>query len=163
LPSEERADRQHDGVGRDLHAGLRDDAADARAVEHETVDVLLEQREVRLGVEQLANRTLVEHAVGLRARRAHGRPLAAVQDAEMDARAVDRARHRAAEGVDLLRQMALADTADRRVAAHLPQRLDVLRQEQRAHAHAGGGERGFGAGMASADDDATVTDRVIHK
>ncbi len=150
-------------VGRDLHAGLRDDAAHARAVEHQAVDVLLQQRQIRLGVEQLADRALVERAVGLRARRAHGRALAAVQGAEVDAGAIDRARHRAAERVDLLREMPLADAADRRVAAHLAQRFDVLRQQQRAHAHAGRGQRGLGAGVAAADDDATVVSRIVHK
>jgi hypothetical protein len=40
-----------------------------------------------------------------------------------------------------------------RVAAHLPQRLDVVRQQQRLAAHAGRGQRGFGAGMAAADHD----------
>jgi type IV pilus assembly protein PilO len=39
-------------------------------------------------------------------------------------------RHQAAEGVDLLDQMALADTADGRVARHLAQGLDVLRQQK---------------------------------
>ena len=49
--------------------------------------------------------------------------------------------------------MALADAADGRVAAHLAQRLDGLREQQRARAHAGGRERGFGARVAAADDD----------
>ncbi len=163
LAVEERADRQHDGVGRYLHAGLRDDAVRSRAVEQQAVDVLLQQREVRLGVQQLANRAPIQRAVGLRARRAHGGTFAAVQDPEMDARAIDRARHRAAERVDLLREVPFADAADRGVAAHLPQRLEVLRQEQRAHAHARRGQRSFGAGMAAADYDATVASRVIHK
>ena len=158
LAVEERADRQHDGLGRDAHAGLRDDAAHSRAVEQQAVDVLLQQREIRLGIEQLADGALVERAIGLGARRAHGRALAAVQGAEVDAGAIDRARHGAAERVDLLGQMALADAADGRVAAHLAQRFDVLRQQQRAHAHAGRGERGLGAGVAAADDDATVSE-----
>ena len=82
-----------------------------------------------------------------------------VQDAEVDAGAIDRARHRAAERVDLLRRDAPCRCRRSRVAAHLPQRLEVLRQEQRAHAHAGRGERGLGAGVAAADDDATVASR----
>jgi hypothetical protein len=40
-----------------------------------------------------------------------------------------------------------------RVAAHLPQRLDVVRQQQRLAAHAGRGQRGLGAGVAATDDD----------
>ena len=96
---------------------------------------------------------LVELAVGLRARRAHRRTLAGVQRAELDAGAVRGARHRAAQRVDLLDQVALADAADGRVAAHLAQRLDALREQQRARAHARGRQRGLGAGVAAADDD----------
>jgi hypothetical protein len=39
------------------------------------------------------------------------------------------------------------------VAAHLPQGLDVVRQQQRGAAHARRGQRRLGAGMAAADDD----------
>ena len=42
----------------------------------------------------------------------------------MDAGLVGRRGHRAAERVDLLDEVALADAADRRVAAHLAERLD---------------------------------------
>jgi hypothetical protein len=49
--------------------------------------------------------------------------------------------------------VALADPTDRRVAGHLPQGLDAVRQQQRAPAHAGGGERGLGAGVAATDHD----------
>jgi hypothetical protein len=80
----------------------------------------------------------------------------------VDAGAIDRARHGAAERVDLLRQVALADAADGRVTAHLPQRLQVLRQQQRAHAHASRSQRGLGAGVTAADDDAAKTDGILH-
>src|SRR5690606_27729159 len=113
-------------------------------------------------VEDLTDRPLVERAVRLRARRAHGRALARVQNAEVNARAVDRARHRAAERIDLFREMPLADAADRRVAAHLAERLDVLRRQQRAYTHARGGKRGLGSGMTAADHDATVANGITH-
>jgi hypothetical protein len=58
-----------------------------------------------------------------------------------------------AAAIDLLDEVALADAADRGVAAHLPQRLDVVREQQRGTAHARRGERGLGAGVAAADDD----------
>jgi hypothetical protein len=162
LAVEERADREHHGLGLDAHAGLRDDAAHARAVEQQAVDVLLQQREIRLGVEQLAHGALIEGAIGLRARRAHGRALTGVQRPKVNAGPIDRARHGAAERVDLLREMPLADTADGRVAAHLPKRLEILRQEQRAHAHARRGQRGLGAGVTAADDDTAKAGRIVH-
>ena len=49
--------------------------------------------------------------------------------------------------------MALADPADGRVAAHLPQRFDVVGEQQRGAAHARRSQRSLGAGMAAADDD----------
>ena len=76
-----------------------------------------------------------------------------VEDAELDAALVGGDRHRAAQRIDFLDQVALADAADRRVAAHLSERLDVVRQQQRLAAHAGGRQGGLGAGMAAADDD----------
>ena len=105
---------------------------------------------------------LVERAVGLRARRAHRRALARVEHAELDAGAIGGARHHAAERVDLPHQMALADAADGRIAAHLAERLDVLREQQRARAHARRRQRGLGAGVAAADDDHVKGVGVTH-
>ena len=61
--------------------------------------------------------------------------------------------HGAAHGIDLLDQMALADAADGRVAAHLTERLDVVRQQQSLATHAGAGQGGLGASMATANHD----------
>jgi hypothetical protein len=153
LAVEEGAGRQHHRAGAKADADLRHGADHAIALDHQVVDRLLEQRQVRLVFQHAADRGLVQDAVGLGPGRAHRRPLAAVEDAELDAALVGRQRHRAAERVDLLDQMALADAADRGVAAHGPQRLDVVAQQQGLAAHARGGERGLGAGMAAADDD----------
>ena len=153
LAAEERADGQHDRARAELDAGLRDDAAHLLAFDEQIGDFLLEQREVRLVLQHRADRLLVQDAIGLRARRAHRRTLARIEGTELDAGAIGRLRHRAAERVDLLDQVTLADAADRRVAAHLPERFDALRQQQRAHAHARRGQGGLGAGVAAADDD----------
>ena len=67
----------------------------------------------------------------LRPRRANGRPLARIQRTKLDAREVNCLRHRTAQCVDFPGQMALADAADGRVAAHLAQRCDVLRDQKR--------------------------------
>ena len=92
---------------------------------------LLEDGQVGLIFEFFANRHAVKLAIGLRAGRAHRRTLAPIQNAELDAGAIRGQRHGAAERVDFLDQVALADTADRRIAGHLPQGFDVMRQQQR--------------------------------
>ncbi len=153
LAAQERADRQHDCAGAELDACLRDDAAHLLAFDEEVGDFLLEQREVRLVLQHRADRLLVQDAVGLRARRTHRRTFAGIESAELNAGAIGGLRHRAAERVDLLDQVTFADAADRRVAAHLPERLDALRQQQRTHAHARRGQSGLGAGVPAAYDD----------
>jgi hypothetical protein len=42
---------------------------------------------------------------------------------------VRRMRHEPAQGIDLADQMALADAPDGRVAAHLPQRFQVMGEQ----------------------------------
>ena len=65
-------------------------------------------------------------------------------------------RHGAAERIDLAHQMALADAADRRVAAHLADRFDAVAEQQGTRAAARSGKRGFGAGVAATDHDHVV-------
>ena len=62
-------------------------------------------------------------------------------------------RHRSSKGIHLLHQMTFADATDRRIARHLPQGLDAVRQEKRAPAHARRSKRRFGAGMTATNDD----------
>ena len=71
----------------------------------------------------------------------------------MDAAVVRGDPHEAAQRVDLLHQVALADPPDGGVAAHLPEGLDALREEQGARAEARARERGLGAGVSAADHD----------
>ena len=49
--------------------------------------------------------------------------------------------------------MPFANATNRRVAAHLPQGLDVVAQQQGFATHARSGQCGLGAGMAAANDD----------
>ena len=71
----------------------------------------------------------------------------------MPAASIARA-HYATERIDFARQMTFADTADCRVAAHLPERLDILRDQQRSRTTACRRARRLGAGMPAANDDA---------
>ncbi len=128
-PTEERADRQHDGGRPIARAVSRYDARDACAVDDQVVGRRLDDRQPGLAVEQCLDRRLVEFPVGLGARRTHGRALARVEDPELDAGPVDRLGHRAAERVDLLGQVALADAADRRIAAHLAERAALVGEQ----------------------------------
>jgi hypothetical protein len=161
-PREEGAHGQHHGGRAEFDAGDRDHAADAVVFDDQIAAFLLEQREVRLVLERAAHERLVELAVRLHASRAHRGTLAGVQGARLDCGGIGRARHHAPERIDLLDQVTLADATDGRVAAHLPQRLDGLREQQRARSHAGSRQRGFGAGMPATHHDYVKIARRCH-
>jgi hypothetical protein len=110
-----------------------------------------------LGGQKVLDRLPVEPAVRLRARAPHRGTLAAVEDAELDPGAVDGAGHQSVEGVDLPHQMALGETADRRIARHLADRIATMGQQQRARAHARRRGGRLAACMAAADDDDVET------
>src|SRR2546430_10936846 len=58
--------------------------------------------------------------------RAHRRALAGIERAELDAGAVSRPGHGAAQRVDLAHQVSLADAADGRIATHLDRKSTRL-------------------------------------
>ena len=149
---EESPRRQHHRPALEHDAELGSHPGDAVAVEQQVVNRLLKQREVRLVFQPSSDGGLVQHTVGLRAGGAHRRPLGRIERAELDARLVGGDRHRPAQRIHLLHQMALADATDGRIARHRTEGFDVVRQQQRPRARAGTGERGFGAGMAATDD-----------
>src|SRR5262249_52291587 len=150
----ERSRGQYDGVSFEREADLGDHARDAgaSAVDRQVVDGLLKEREVRLVFEPPADRSLIENPIGLRASRPNRGTFARIERPKLDAGLVGRDRHCAAERVDLLHEMALADAADRRVARHLAERLDAVSEQQRLAAHPRAGKRSLGAGMTATND-----------
>ena len=85
------------------------------------------------------------------------------EDAELDARLVRHLSHRSAERVHFFDKVALANAADRRIAGELPDRIEIVRNEQRAASHACRSQSGFGPGMAAADHDDVKNFRKNHK
>ena len=99
------------------HAAVRD---------NEIVGLGLDHFEVRSGPDRGLHRRGIEFAVRLRARAAHGRTFAAVEHAELDAAAVGDPAHQPVERIDLAHQMALAETADGRIAATSRRRWRIV-------------------------------------
>ena len=148
---EKRAGRQHHRTRMEANAHLRHNPCHSITFDDQVIAGALKNLQVRLVLQPPADRRAVQHAIGLSTGGAHGRALGAVEDAELDARLISGRRHRTAQRIKLLDQVSLADAADRRVAAHLPERLDVVREQQGGAAHARRRERGLGAGMTAAD------------
>ena len=118
--AQERAGGEHHRAGADAPAIGRDDAGH-RAVRRPSGPRPPPSITSRLGVARIAAcmACAVELAVGLGARALHGRPLGAVEQAELDAGRVGHPAHQAVQRVDLAHQVALAEPADGRVAGHL--------------------------------------------
>ena len=135
-----RADRGHDRADRAVFGLDRDDF-----ILHQTQVLLLLERVLHIGA--------VFDAVGLRAQRVHGRALAAVEHTVLNAGRVRGAGHLAAQRVDLAHQMALGRAADRGVAGHVADRIQIDGKAGRMHTQPGGGKRGLDARVARADHD----------
>ena len=128
-------------------------AGDPPAREDEIVGLPLDHGEIGGLADRLLHRLGIELAVRLRPRAAYRRPLAAIEDAELDTAAVGHPAHQPVERIDLPHQMALAEPADRRIARHRPDGGEPVRHQGRRGAHAGGRGRGLAAGVAAADHD----------
>ena len=153
LAGQEGAGREHHRRRIEAKAGIGDRATHGIALDDEIVDGGLEHSEVGLVLHHVADVAAIQRTIRLATRRPYGGALRCIQGAPLDAGGIRGLGHDPAERVDLLDQVALADAADRRVAAHRAHGLDVVAEQQRARAGARGRECGFGAGMAAADHD----------
>ena len=150
---EERPRGHDDGPRPVSPAAAALDADDPAALDQERLDHLLAEREVLLAFDGQLGQELVSLLVALGARAVHRRPLAAVEQPELERRRVREQSHRATEGVDLADDLTLGHPPDRRIAAHLGDRVAVDRQERGPQPHPRRRERGFQPGMAGADHD----------
>ncbi len=123
------------------------------AMNQKIVDFGLDHREIWRRPDRPLHRRRIELAVGLGARTAHRRALAAIQDPKLDAALIGDPAHQAVQRIDFPHQMALAESANGRVAGHRADGRKAMRNQRRGRAHARGSGRGFAAGMPAADDD----------
>src|SRR5690606_30439866 len=97
----------------------------ALGIPQETVDEPLYDLDAGRAREGLPRMDPVPVLVDLKSGRAHRRPLAAVEHTAVDRTGVGRPSHEAAEGVDLLDEVAVGDASDRRIAGRLPDGVDA--------------------------------------
>ena len=132
-------------------ARLIDDAADPPILDDETFDEALQQMEALLLLHDGLHREAVELLVALEAGGLDGRAFGGVQQAEVDGGLVGDPAHLTAQGVDLLDELALGEAADRGVAGHQRNRVQVDVEQQRLAAHPRRRERRLAARVPSPD------------
>ncbi len=119
----------------------------------QVLDDFLSQHQILLRLDNPFHLLLVRLLVGLGARAVHGRALAAIEQAELDAGGVDCPAHRPPQRVNLADNLPLGHAADRRIATHLRHGIAVGGQQRRARPHPRRRQRRFTPGMPGADDE----------
>ena len=151
--AEKGAGGQHDGAGAKLAPVREPDAGAAPVADEEVVGLAFDHVEIRLGRECGLHGAGIEPAVGLGARAAHGRALAPVEQAELDAGRVRHAPHEPVQRIDLAHEMPFPEPADGRVARHGADRPETVRDEGRRSAEPRRGGSRLAARMAPAHHD----------
>ena len=116
--SKKRAGGQHDSGAGNRSPIRQNHPGDLCGCNVNVPDFTLDDMKVRGAGDGFLDGPRIEFAVGLGARSAHCRPLASVEQAELNTGCIGGTTHQSVEGIDLANEMTLAETADGRVAGH---------------------------------------------
>src|SRR5690554_444322 len=152
-PPEESAGTQHHGFAQEANAGFCNHTPYAITIDDQISRRLLKQGQIWLIFKHTTNSGFVTYAISLGPCSTHSWAFSCIKNAKLNTGMIGGQAHGPAQCIDLLDQMALADTTDSGVARHLTQSLDVMGQQQSMTAHASSSQSGFGSRMATADDD----------
>jgi hypothetical protein len=151
--AKEGSGRYDHGAGLKLRAIAKRDAAYGPAIEQKRRNRTFDDREARLGGQNLLDGSSVKVAIALRARSLNGRPFRSVEHFELDACLIGCLPHQSAEGVNLFDEVAFGQTADRGVARHASDGIAKHRHERYTRTTARANASSLCAGMAPTDDD----------
>ena len=121
-------------------AGLIDDAADPAVLHDEALHQTLPQVEPLFPLHDGLHGEAVALLVALEAGGLDGRSFGGVQETEVDGGLVGDPAHLAAQGVDLLDELALGEPPDRGVAGHERDGVEIDVEQERLAAHPRRGE-----------------------
>ena len=112
----------------------------------------LPQAQVLRSLQRVLHHLLVATAIRLGTQRPHRRPLAPVQKAVLDAGAVGRPRHFAAQRVQFAHQMPLACAADGGIAGHIAYGVQIDGEANGLQTQTRGSQSRLNTGVSGADD-----------
>jgi hypothetical protein len=152
-PGEECPCGKYNGPPPKSDAKLCDHPRGSTTLKHDVINRLLKQGQIRLTFQAGANCAAIENSIGLGSRRAYRWALRGVESTKLDPGLVGCECHRPAQGIDLFHQVTLADASDGRIAGHLAQGFDAVREEEGAAARARRRKRSLRAGVTAAYND----------
>ena len=126
LAIQEGARGEHDGLGPEPDAQLRDDTHHTVALQQQVIHRLLEEGQIGLVLQCLADSLAIQDTVCLGARGSNRGALAGIENPELDTGVIGGNGHGAAQRIDLLDEMPLANAANGRVAGHLTQGVKIV-------------------------------------
>jgi hypothetical protein len=151
--AQERASRQDHGAASERATAGEAHAGHDAVADQQVVDLSFDNVKIFGFADRPLHRLGVKLAIGLGARTAHGRALAAVEDTELNPAQVRGPPHQTVECIDLADQMALAKSTDRRVAGHRTDGGEPMGDQGGPGAHARRRSRGLTARVPAADHD----------
>jgi hypothetical protein len=98
----------------------------------------------------------------LRTRGPHSRTLTRIKCAKLNSRRICRLRHYTTQGINFPDQMALANTANGRVATHLTDGFYAMGQQQRRRATTGRRQGSLGSGVSTTDHNDIECSLLFH-
>ena len=116
--AQESARRDDHGPGCEFAAIAQPDAGDAVIPDQQLIRLPFDHAEIGGLPDRGLHPRGVKFSVGLGARSANRRTLAAIEHAKLDAAGVGDPAHQTVQRIDLTDQMTLAETADRGIAGH---------------------------------------------
>src|SRR5262249_23499328 len=147
-PTHEGSCRDDDAITHVGNSLLCGHTADTIPLDDEPLNRPLHEKEMGDLFEALLHGGSIGVLISLRTRGAHSRTPRTVQHAELDARLVGDFAHDATQRIDLAHEVSLRGPTDSWIAAHLCDRVEVHREEQRIDTHPCRCMRRFTAGMA---------------
>ena len=124
-------------------------------------DLRLLDAEIILHFKRVLHDLLVAPPVGLGAKRVYGRALAEIEHPVLDAGFVRRARHLAAERVQLSHKVPLAGAADCGIAGHIAHAVHVHGEAHRVKPQPCRGKRRLDPGVSRPDDRDITFSRIV--
>ncbi len=119
----------------------------------EIVNCFLAKLDIRLGLDHSLNFELISLLIGLGARRVHRGPFAIIEHPKLNSGPIDGFAHESAESINLAHELAFGNSADGRIATHLPNRIQAGGQQRHSQTHPSRCSRRLRSGMTGSDDD----------